>query len=138
MKKIYILFQFEFIINFKADEENPEILEKAKLEQENLQKLQNLFKGLKFFLNREIPREQFVFAVRSFSGEVSWDKNTALGSTFQEDDAEVTHHIIDRPHIGKNYLNRYAQIYYGIYCKNRNLARISQTLKIEFCSWNQI
>lgn len=105
-----------------ADEENPEILEKAKLEQENLQKLQNLFKGLKFFLNREIPREQFVFAVRSFSGEVSWDKNTALGSTFQEDDAEVTHHIIDRPHIGKNYLNRiYVQPQWIFDCINEGM-----------------
>ncbi len=90
----------------QADEENPEVLEKAKIEQENLQKLQNLFKGFKFFLNREVPREQFVFAIRSFSGEVSWDQKTALGSTYQEDDAEITHHIIDRPHNGKTYLNR--------------------------------
>ncbi len=90
----------------KADEENPEVLEKAKLEEESLRKLKNLFKGLKFFLNREVPREQFVFAIRSFSGEVSWDSTTGLGSSYQETDETITHHIIDRPHVGKNYLNR--------------------------------
>lgn len=105
-----------------ADEENPEQLEKAKLEQEQLRKLQNLFKGLRFFLNREVPREQFVFAIRSFSGEVSWDKNTALGFTYQEDDASITHHIIDRPHIGKNYLNRiYVQPQWIFDCINENM-----------------
>jgi pescadillo protein len=90
-----------------VDEEDPEILEKAKLEQEALKKLQSLFKGLRFFLNREVPREQFVFAIRCFSGEVSWDKNTALGSTYQEEDESITHQIIDRNHTGKNNLNRY-------------------------------
>lgn len=47
-----------------VDEENPEYLEKAKIDEENLRKLKTLFKGLKFFLNREVPREQFVFAIR--------------------------------------------------------------------------
>ncbi|OTF74704.1 pescadillo-like protein, partial [Euroglyphus maynei] len=40
-----------------------------------LQKLQNLFAGLKFFINREVPREALCFVIRSFSGQVSWDKN---------------------------------------------------------------
>ena len=40
------------------------MLEKAKLEEENLRKLKTLFHGLKFFLNREVPREQFVLAIR--------------------------------------------------------------------------
>jgi hypothetical protein len=48
----------------KANEENPDMIEKAKIEEENLRKLKHLFKGLKFFLNREIPREQFVFAIK--------------------------------------------------------------------------
>lgn len=105
-----------------ADEENPQVLEKAKLEQENLQKLKNLFKGLKFFLNREVPREQFVFAIRSFSGQVSWDKTIALGSTYQEDDESITHHIIDRPLVGKNYLNRvYVQPQWIFDCINENM-----------------
>ena len=47
-----------------ADEENPALLEKAKIDEENLRKLKVLFQGLKFFLNREVPREQFVLAIR--------------------------------------------------------------------------
>jgi pescadillo protein len=89
-----------------ADEENPDQIEKARLEEENLSKLKNLFKGLKFFLNREVPREQFVLAIRSFTGQVSWDKTTALGATYQEDDETITHQIVDRPLVGKTYLNR--------------------------------
>jgi len=105
-----------------ADEENPEVLEKAKLEEESLRKLKNLFKGLKFFLNREVPREQFVFAIRSFSGEVSWDSTTGLGSSYQETDETITHHIIDRPHVGKNYLNRvYIQPQWVFDCINENM-----------------
>lgn len=105
-----------------ADEENPDLLEKSKVEQEDLQRLKNLFKGLKFFLNREVPREQFVFAIRSFSGEVSWDKNSSEGATYQEDDETITHHVIDRPHTGKNYLNRvYVQPQWVFDCINENM-----------------
>lgn len=89
------------------EEENAASLrEKAKLEEENLRKLKTLFKGLKFFLNREVPREQFVFAIRAFSGEVSWEKSLALGATYQEDDETITHQVVDRPIVSKPYLNR--------------------------------
>lgn len=105
-----------------ADEENPEVLEQAKLEEENLKKLKTLFKGLKFFLNREIPREPFVFALRSFAGEVSWDKTVALGATYQEDDSTITHQIVDRPLKGKTYLNRvYVQPQWVFDCINENM-----------------
>jgi hypothetical protein len=60
LKKQILIFKYEK----KVDEENPDLLEKAKLEEENLNKLKNLFKGLKFFLNREVPREQFVLAIK--------------------------------------------------------------------------
>ena len=66
---VYIFyFYLNNFLNFallkKANEENPDMIEKAKIEEENLRKLKNLFKGLKFFLNREVPREQFVFAIK--------------------------------------------------------------------------
>lgn len=105
-----------------ADEENPDLIEKAKLEEENLNKLKALFKGLKFFLNREIPREQFVLAIKSFSGQVSWDNKTALGATYQEDDETITHQVIDRPLVGKTYLNRvYIQPQWIFDCINENI-----------------
>ena len=53
-----------------------------------------LFKGLVFFLNREVPREMMVFIIRSFGGEVSWDGE---GSPYDEKDGGVTHHVCDRP-----------------------------------------
>ena len=91
----------------EGEQDNTELREKAQLEEENLKKLKTLFKGLKFFLNREVPREQFVFAIRAFSGDVSWDKSLGLGATYQENDETITHHIVDRPVISKPYLNRY-------------------------------
>ena len=44
--------------------DDPDRIEQARLEAEKLKKFQNLFKGLKFFLNREIPRETVVFLIR--------------------------------------------------------------------------
>jgi len=105
-----------------STEGNTDLLERAQLEAENLKKLKTLFKGLKFFLNREVPREPFVFAVKAFSGQVSWDKTTGLGSTYQEDDTTITHHIIDRPVTGKMYINRvYVQPQWVFDCINENM-----------------
>ena len=44
--------------------DDPDRIEQARLEAEKLKRFQNLFKGLKFFLNREIPRETVVFLIR--------------------------------------------------------------------------
>ncbi|KAK2163984.1 hypothetical protein LSH36_71g05103 [Paralvinella palmiformis] len=87
--------------------DDPDHVEKAKVEQEKLNHLQSLFKGLKFFLNREVPRETLTFIIRSFGGQVSWDSTMAAGSVYQESDESITHHIVDRPEINKQYLSRY-------------------------------
>lgn len=44
--------------------DSAEMLEKAQLEAASLKKLQNVFKGFKFYLNREVPRESLVFIIR--------------------------------------------------------------------------
>ncbi|PNJ49161.1 PES1 isoform 6 [Pongo abelii] len=62
--------------------------------QENHKKL---FEGLKFFLNREVPREALAFIIRSFGGEVSWDKSLCIGATYDVTDSRITHQIVDRP-----------------------------------------
>ncbi|CAH2001943.1 unnamed protein product [Acanthoscelides obtectus] len=74
---------------------------------EEVKKLKTLFKGLKIFLNREVPREPLVFIIRCFGGEVSWDKDMFIGSTFDENDESITHQIVDRPSIDKQYISRY-------------------------------
>jgi len=89
--------------NFEDNEENPS----SELTFHQLVKLQNLFEGLKFFLNREVPRESLVFVIRCFGGSVSWDKSLYVGSTFDEDDQSITHQIVDREDIKSKFLNRY-------------------------------
>lgn len=88
-----------------------EATEEAKKEMEALKKLQSLFKHLKIFLNREVPRESLVLMIRAFGGQVSWDSTVAPGATFSEDDSKITHQICDRPkdtmknlHIGRDYI----------------------------------
>lgn len=84
-----------------------EKMEEAKKEAESVLRLQSLFKGLKFYINREVPRESLVFVVRSCEGEVSWDASIFPGATFDEADESITHQIVDRPTIEKQYLSRY-------------------------------
>lgn len=70
--------------------------ERQKAEQEEMKKIENLFDGLKFFLQREVDREQLTFVIRSCGGEVSWDRTLGPGSTYEESDERITHQIVDR------------------------------------------
>ncbi|KAJ0180651.1 hypothetical protein K1T71_004055 [Dendrolimus kikuchii] len=92
---------------FHTEDEDPQKLEEAKLEAEKVKKLKTMFKGLKFFLNREVPREPLVFIIRCFGGEVSWDKDHFVGATFDETDESIAYQIVDRPSMEKKYLSRY-------------------------------
>ena len=71
-------------------------VERQKLEQEEAKRLENLFSAFKFFLQREVDREQLTFVIRSCGGEVSWDRNVGPGSTYQESDERITHQVVDR------------------------------------------
>lgn len=92
---------------FPTEDEDPLKLEEAKKEAEKIKKLKTLFKGLKFFLNREVPREPLVFMIRCFGGEVSWDRDHFVGATFDETDESISYQIVDRPSMDKQYLSRY-------------------------------
>lgn len=92
---------------FTGEDEDPQKLEEAKLEAEKIKKLKTMFKGLKFFINREVPREPLVFIIRCFGGEVSWDKDHFVGATFDETDESIAYQIVDRPSMDKQYLSRY-------------------------------
>lgn len=92
---------------FDTEDQDPQKLEEAKLEAEKVKKLKTLFKGLKFFINREVPREPLVFIIRCFGGEVSWDKDHFVGATFDESDESIAYQIVDRPSMDKQYLSRY-------------------------------
>jgi len=66
-------------------------------EREAVERQAQLFKGLRFFLGREVPREPLVFMVRAVGGEVSWDCSVAPGASFPASDPAITHHLLDRP-----------------------------------------
>uniref|UniRef100_A0A8C7KU04 Pescadillo homolog n=1 Tax=Oncorhynchus kisutch TaxID=8019 RepID=A0A8C7KU04_ONCKI len=89
---------------FQEDQENMQAREKEQKEQEAQKRL---FEGLKFFLNREVPRESLAFILRCFGAEVSWDKSLCIGGTYEVTDETITHQIVDRPDMDKQYINRY-------------------------------
>lgn len=93
-------------LNLISNDGDSEKIKKMHEREMAKKKLKNLFAGLKFFINREVPREPLVFTIRCFGGKVSWDKNCFVGATFDEDDETITHHIIDRPSIDKKYISR--------------------------------
>ncbi|XP_055972506.1 pescadillo homolog [Sorex fumeus] len=83
--------------------------EEHRKELEAQEKHKKLFEGLKFFLNREVPREALAFIIRSFGGDVSWDKSLCIGATYDVTDSCITHQIVDRPGqqasvIGRSYV----------------------------------
>lgn len=93
--------------DFEMDENDPNKTERAYIEAQKLTRLKTLFNGMKVFLNREVPREPLVFVLRCFGAEVSWDKSLFVGATFDETDETITHQIVDRPHVEKQYISRY-------------------------------
>lgn len=92
---------------FNTEDDDPQKLEEAKQEAEKVKKLKTMFKGLKFFINREVPREPLVFIIRCFGGEVSWDRDYFVGATFDETDESIAYQIVDRPTMDKQYISRY-------------------------------
>lgn len=72
-------------------------------EDEDTRKCKSLFRDLKFFLSREVPRESLLFVICSFGGVASWDGD---GAPFEENDEDITHHIVDRPAQGHVFLSR--------------------------------
>ncbi|KAG5675005.1 hypothetical protein PVAND_004945 [Polypedilum vanderplanki] len=89
-----------------SNEGDSEKIRKMHEREQALKRQKTLFQGLKFFINREVPREPLVFIIRSFGGKVSWDKTCFVGATFDEDDETITHQIVDRPSMTKQYISR--------------------------------
>ncbi|CAG7837237.1 unnamed protein product [Allacma fusca] len=81
-------------------------IEEMKREAARVAQLKTLFSGLKFFLNREIPREPLTFVIRSGGGQVSWDREVFPGATFDVSDESITHQIVDRDNMDTQYLSR--------------------------------
>ncbi|KAI9352208.1 Pescadillo N-terminus-domain-containing protein [Obelidium mucronatum] len=56
-----------------------------------------LFHSCVFFLSREVPRQSLEFVIKSFGGKVGWPETSGSGADVAENDATITHQIIDRP-----------------------------------------
>ncbi|XP_017269116.1 pescadillo [Kryptolebias marmoratus] len=107
---------------FPAEGEDMEQMEAIEKEQKQLETQKKLFEGLKFFLNREVPRESLAFTIRCFGGRVSWDKSVCIGSTYDMTDETITHQIVDRPNVDKQYINRdYIQPQWVYDCVNAKI-----------------
>jgi pescadillo protein len=88
-------------------------------EDEEIRACKSLFKDVKFFLSREVPRESLLFVLPAFGGMVSWEGE---GAPFKEDDECITHHIIDKPSAGHMYLSRvYVQPQWIYDCVNARI-----------------
>ncbi|XP_055511821.1 pescadillo [Leucoraja erinacea] len=92
---------------FPQEGENAELIGERQKEQQLLEKQKKLFEGLKFFLNREVPRESLAFVIRCFGGMVSWDKSLCISANYPVTDETITHQIVDRPSLGQQFVNRY-------------------------------
>lgn len=88
-------------------------------EDEETKLCKRLFKNMKFFLSREVPRESLLFIIPAFGGAVSWEGD---GSPFQESDENITHQIVDRPTQGHIFLSReYVQPQWVYDCVNARI-----------------
>ncbi|CAM0949343.1 unnamed protein product [Alopecurus aequalis] len=85
-------------------------------EENSAKKCRNLFKSLKFYLSREVPRESLLFIIPAFGGTVSWEGE---GSPFDETDEDISHQIVDRPTQSHVFLSRkYVQPQWIFDCAN--------------------
>ncbi|KAK9225036.1 hypothetical protein WN943_010077 [Citrus x changshan-huyou] len=88
-------------------------------EDEDTKECKNLFKNMRFFLSREVPRESMLFVIPAFGGTVSWEGE---GAPFSETDQSITHQIVDRPTQGHVYLSReYVQPQWVYDCVNTRI-----------------
>lgn len=107
-------------IELLTTEGDSDRVRKMKEEAAAVRKLKRLFRGKKFFINREVPREPLVFIIRCFGGKVSWDRTLFAGATFDETDETIDYQIVDRPSVAEQYMSRdYVQPQYVFDCVNQ-------------------
>lgn len=85
-----------------------------------------LFSRYVFYISRECPRSVLEFVLRSFGASpsnIGWDPVAGAGSQVDENDARITHHIIDRPVDNKHFKHPgqrlYVQPQWLVDCANR-------------------
>ncbi|KAI9075541.1 hypothetical protein K1719_042447 [Acacia pycnantha] len=88
-------------------------------EDQDTKECKNLFKNMKFFLSREVPRESLLFVIPAFGGTVSWEGE---GAPFGESDQSITHQVVDREVQGHLFFSReYVQPQWIYDCVNARI-----------------
>ncbi|KAJ4834192.1 hypothetical protein Tsubulata_018884 [Turnera subulata] len=96
-----------------------ENVEEENEDDQDTKECKKLFKNMKFFLSREVPRESLLFVIPAFGGAVSWEGD---GAPFNEAEQSITHQIVDRPTQGHRYLSRdYVQPQWIYDCVNARI-----------------
>ena len=57
----------------------------------------------------QVPQYSLEVLIRAFGGTVSWSGIGGVGGVgpYKEESKEITHHVVDRPHIGSEKLSRH-------------------------------
>jgi len=117
---------------FHLDDGSEEAKQQAaqRTERKQNEDFKQIFKECKFFLSREVNRDVMTFLIRSFGGEVSWEKTQGLGATYEATDECITHHVMDRPKVANPILSRhYVQPQWLFDCINaKRLVPVSEYL----------
>ncbi|MEN2497851.1 MAG: mRNA-binding ribosome synthesis protein [Marteilia pararefringens] len=87
--------QFKNLNN--VDFENNSQFQSCLDEEMKKRRIKNLFKGKKFFISRECPRDPLTFSIRSCGGEVCFESISKFVCSINESDPSITHQISDRP-----------------------------------------
>ncbi|KAG5044274.1 hypothetical protein JHK87_008189 [Glycine soja] len=88
-------------------------------EDQDTKECKKLFKNMKFFVSREVPRESMFFVIPAFGGIVSWEGE---GAPFGESDQSISHQIVDREAQGHRFLSReYVQPQWVYDCVNARI-----------------
>ncbi|PRP84344.1 pescadillo-like protein (ISS) [Planoprotostelium fungivorum] len=82
----------------EEEEEKPEEDQTFFAEREHIEKQGRIFDGLKVFVSREVNRDIFVFMLRAFGAEASWEGPDA---PFSVNDTDITHQIVDAGFVPK-------------------------------------
>lgn len=118
----------EFHLDDGSEEAKQQAAQRAERKQN--EDFKQMFKECKFFLSREVNRDVMTFLIRSFGGEVSWEKTQGLGATYEATDECITHHVMDRPKVANPILSRhYVQPQWLFDCINaKRLVPVSEYL----------
>lgn len=99
--------------NEDGDDEDPFVQDESVLQikeaAKHAENLRHLFKGMRFYLSREVPLMVLEFCIKSFGGSFTIDPN----------DAKITHHVTDRPNVKFDNTSReYIQPQWVFDCAN--------------------